>query len=119
MNDPIGAGDRPSTQQIRTTSHLGKPTPSDRGLLVIASIVAAAWFLILSYAMDYRPGRLPVEQNDVLFNSDAASWIGWLSGDEKQLRPSPLHALVNVVWRPLGRALYAAYHLFLPYEEAR
>lgn len=118
-SDPIDNENQSLLQVSPKTSIPTELKKSDWSLLVIASIVAGAWFLVLSHRLDFRPNRLPVEKNDVLFNSDAASWIGWLSGNERQLRPSPLHALVNVVWRPLGRTLFAAYHMFLPHEEAR
>lgn len=84
-----------------------------------AAVVATAWYMGLSEWLRFTPGSPLTTDSDVIFNSDAAAWTEWLAGEGPLQRPSPLHALLNVVWRPAARGLFALFHAFLPYDQAR
>jgi hypothetical protein len=103
----------------RSAAPLGEPKRRTGCFTAVATVLAVVWFLALSQGLGFRPNGLPIVRNDVLFNSDAASWVEWLAGEARQTRPSPLHALLNLVWRPIARSLFAGYQLFLPHEVAR
>lgn len=102
----------------------GTPGPArsrkqTRAFAIGAAAIAAAWYMVLSGWLRYTPGSPLTIDINVLFNSDSAAWIDWFAGDSGLARPSPLHALLNVVWRPMGRALFFLLHLVLPRDEAR